>query len=667
MKLNLSKKIALFVGILVVLVSLTIGLISLKISSDAIVYEVEQAMIQYSNEGAKRIDTYIDVSLAALYEVANRERTRTMNLEIQIDSLKEDVERLGYMDMAVVFPDGTAHYVLDGGTADLGDRNYIIRGFQGEANVSDPLVSRVTGRVVMMYAAPIEVNGKIEGVLIGRRDGATLNDITDQLGLGDNGFAFILGADGTVYSHPDREFVMEQRNVFTEIETDESLKDLGIALQKLGLGNTGLANHRFMEVNYITAISQIHNSEWSLGIAADRSKVLNRITYLRNMMLIAFFAILILGVIASIVLAKSISKPITYLVDIIKKMSEYDLILNSDHSAMKSINRSDEIGVMTRAVVKMQNNLINLVKNVTELSQKLASSSEELLTNSQQSAETAGEIAKTIEEISKGASEQAQENEKGVEGITALGEYIEETKRMRNNLNGSIDNVDILKNEGINILKDLVEKTMDSSKAAEEMNSVVLETNKSAIEIQDASEMLKNIASQTNMLALNASIEAARAGDMGKGFAVVAEEIRRLAEQSGRFTDKILKVIKELNGKSQSAVQIMDEASKVVECQNMIVENTNTKFEGISNSIEDMKGLIQLLNESSKKMEMKKENIISTIENLSAISQQNAAGTQEAAASVEEQTASIMEIANSTDFLSDLAQEMMMSIEKFKY
>lgn len=667
MKLDLSKRITIFVGILVLLVSLSIGLISIKISSDVIIDEAEQAMLKYADEGAKRIDARINVSLASLYEVANRNRTKTMDLEIQKESMKNDVKRLGYLDLAIVMPDGTAHYILDEGIAQLGDREYVKKAFQGEANISDPIISRVTNSVVMMLAAPIEIDGNVEAVLIGRRDGTALNDITDEMGLSDGGFAFVLGPDGTIYSHPDREFVMEQRNIFEDIDTEGSLKELGVAVSNLGIGNNGLANHKFLEKEYITVMSKIPNSKWVLGVASDKAEVLHSVISLRNSILIVFTIVFILGILASIALARSISNPIKYLVDIITKMSRYDLKFDKNHKAIKSITRKDEIGIITKSIVKMQSNLILLIKNIAQTSDRLTSASEELSSNSQQSALAAGEVAKTIEEIARGATNQAKENEQGVESISELGNYIENTREIRNNLNGALEDVDILKNEGIHILEDLVEKSMESSEATREINNVVFETNESAKKIESASEMLKGIAAQTNMLALNASIEAARAGDLGKGFAIVAEEIRALAEQSGKFTNEISQIIQELSEKSKNAVISIAAAAEIVKSQNEIVDNTSKKFNGISSAIEIMKSEITILNDASQKMEDKKGDIIDVISNLSAISQENAAGTEQASASVEQQTASIMEIADSTNFLAELAQKMMIEIEKFKY
>ncbi|PKM51878.1 MAG: hypothetical protein CVV02_04515 [Firmicutes bacterium HGW-Firmicutes-7] len=164
MKINLSKRIAMFVAALIIFVSLILGITAVKFSSDVIVETAEDAMLEYAIEGANEMKALIDIRLGILNEVASRERTRTMIWETQMVSLSQDVERLGYLDMAVVLPNGTATYVISGETAQLGDRAYIKKALQGEANISDVIVSKVTGTTVLIDAAPIMVNGKVVGV-----------------------------------------------------------------------------------------------------------------------------------------------------------------------------------------------------------------------------------------------------------------------------------------------------------------------------------------------------------------------------------------------------------------------------------------------------------------------------------------------------------------------
>ena len=350
--------------------------------------------------------------------------------------------------------------------------------------------------------------------------------------------------------------------------------------------------------------------------------------------------------------------------------SHLNLLSTGDFSVELSeeyTKSKDEFGEIAIAIRNMQGSIRNIFKNVYLSSQLLAASSEELTATSHQSATAAEEVAKTIEQIAIGSTEQAKDTEKGALNIRELGQLIENDLNYIKSLNASTEEVTKLKNDGLNILKDLVNKTKESSTAAHEVSQIIITTNESASKIEQASQMIINISEQTNLLALNAAIESARAGEAGRGFAVVAEEIRKLAEQSDQFAGEISKIIKELTDKTSYAVNTMANVGRIVDSQTQIVEVTNSKFEGISFSIENMKSIIETINRSAQEMNNKKEEIIQIIQNLSAVSEENAAGTEQASASVEEQTATMQELANSSEALSRLAEELQDSISKFKY
>ncbi|HHX59862.1 MAG TPA: methyl-accepting chemotaxis protein [Epulopiscium sp.] len=329
-------------------------------------------------------------------------------------------------------------------------------------------------------------------------------------------------------------------------------------------------------------------------------------------------------------------------------------------------SKRDEFGQISQAVSRMQTSIKDVLRSVIGASEQLAASSEQLTATSEQSAMAANEVAKVIEDIAHGATDQAKETEDGVFAISVLGDLVMQNRSDIEELNKTTERVNTLKNEGLTILQDLVEKTNINSKSSKQVQKIIINTNESAEKIVTASEMIKSIADQTNLLALNAAIEAARAGESGRGFAVVADEIRKLAEQSTNFTGEISTIITDLTNKTLDAVHTMEELEKVVASQSESVSMTNNKFDGIAQAIEEMKNVIEKVSQSSDQMAHKKEDIIGIIEQLSAISEENAAGTQEAAASVEEQTASTQEIAHSSEELARIAEELNERVAQFK-
>jgi methyl-accepting chemotaxis protein len=667
MKLNLSKRIALTVGLIILLVTATIGIISITYSSNMLLKAEEDSIESLAESGARQVEAVINMRLGILYEAASSDYVSSMNWMLQQRTLSDDVERMGYLDMAVVSREGIAQYVLSGESADLGDRDYVQKALEGEANVSNVLVSKVTNSTVIMYAVPIYNGDLVMGALIGRRDGAALNEITDELGVGERGYAFIVGSDSTFYAHPNREIVLGQVNAYEEIDSDGSLKDFGIKLKELGIGNTGIIRYNYEGEKRITAMVQIPGASWVLGIGNYENEVLKDLNNLRNFLLIVALIVLIFGVLAGGFIGVMLAKPIRILESALLAISRYDFTddLNKSHSEV--ISRYDEIGSIARSLYTMKDNILQLIQVVAMNAEHIASSSEELTSISEQTESSANEVSRTIEEIAKGATDQAKQTEQGATATGDLGELIADNQRRLTELNSSINLVKDLTDNGLVAVQDLNDKNSESSEASRKIYNMVVETDKSADRIKVASEMIKNIANQTNLLALNASIEAARAGDAGRGFAVVAEEIRKLAEQSKRFTDEISDIILELTTNTGASVDVFGAVSTIMETQTASVENTIDKFSGIREAIDEIRVIIDNLNSSGNNMDNKKEEMIGTIENLSAISEENAAATEEASASVEMQTNSIAEIAYASESLAKLAQELQIEISKFKY
>lgn len=666
MRKKLSIKMMVYIGGLVILVAIGLGTTALFFATDTVREEAEITMMQITDLGAAEVETLIKGQLDVLYEVANRQQMQTMNWELQQEDLADDVERLGYLDMAVVTPDGTATYVIGDTVSELGDRDYVQKGFDGVANVSDVLISRVTNSAVLMFAAPIQRGGQTVGVLIARKDGAALNDVTDTMGIGENGYVYVVNREGTIVSHPTRDYVMSQLNIIEEAKTDDGFKEVAEMLETTLVEERGLGQYQFQGRNMYGGYAPVAGTDWILINVALEDEFFEGLVSMQRGLLFASIAFVLIGLLIAVLLGRSIASPITYLSEALNKIAKYDLTVEEDLQGKKIRKKEDEIGKIAKAVEMMRNNLKELIHEINDDAVNVSASSEELTATSEQVSLASDEVAKTIEEIAEGATDQAKETTDGAHEINILGDIITTEIELVKILNDSANQVDQLKEEGLVVLKDLEDKTNENKVASKEVENIIIETNENADKIASASDMIKNIAEQTNLLALNASIEAARAGEAGRGFAVVADEIRKLAEETNQFAGEISDTITSLGQMTEKGVRTMNKAGKIASAQMLSLDNTHHKFEGISTAVDQVKNVVKELNESTEGMMDKKTQIINIIENLSAISQENAASTEEASASVEEQTASMAQISQASEELSKLAEEMQKSISRFR-
>nr|WP_028305420.1 methyl-accepting chemotaxis protein [Desulfitobacterium sp. PCE1] len=354
-----------------------------------------------------------------------------------------------------------------------------------------------------------------------------------------------------------------------------------------------------------------------------------------------------------------ISQPIQKLIDIVEHLNI------SENIPEQFMNRKDEVGGLSRAFQGVIYNIRSLVEGLASSSEKLAGSAAFLKTISQESSNASMEVAKTIEGIAHGASDQATEIQSGVAQMDVLGHLVAEDQKKVEDLRRATDKVEQLKDEGTTILADLIEITHQNGKSAQEVRETILETNESAENIVEASLKIKEIAAQTNLLALNAAIEAARAGEQGRGFAVVAEEIRKLAEDSNRFTTEIENITKVLTLKTQEAVVKMGEMDSVVKIQSESVSATETKFVGIAEAIDSIQEYTEIISSSTEDIADKNQSIMNMIQSLSAIAEESAASTEEVSASVQEQTAAMDQIAGASQELADLAEELESNMQGF--
>jgi len=524
--------------------------------------------------------------------------------------------------------------------------------------VSIPYEDASSGQTVITVSTQIKKDGKTIGVLgidIFMKD---IKELINGIKLYDTGFAYVIDSEGYIVSYKDYDPSEELSKI--EDGSKESLVDPILE----GEDKTFYSVED--GVKRVNSKYDIIGTDWTLVVSVPESEVMSDVQKLSLFMISigAFFFVLILGLLLWII--KSITSPIAALGKDMEKLADYDFSEEVKAGISKNSGRKDEIGSISRGTEKVVERLRDIVLNIREVSGHIHDVSDEIADNAKSTAKASDELTKAVDGISIGAMHQAEDMQRGTKAMQSMGEALRANEESMIELNQSSDGVYDAKEKGISAIKDLINTTAKVEESALKVSEVIERTDEGAKKIDEASTMIKSIAGQTNLLALNAAIEAARAGEAGKGFAVVADEIRKLAEQTDKFTEEIVVVVRNLSERTKEAVDIMEEVKTVVGEQVTCVDETEKQFVYISDEIDVTKTIIGKLNDSEKELEDARGELSEIVEGLAAVSEENAAATEECLASVEEQAASTSIIESSAERLPEMARGLEEAVQKFK-
>ncbi len=614
--MTLGTKLITMTTLFVLLNSIGLSLIAYSTARASLEKEISASLVSMAGEGARYVRSRLDTYIAAIEGVTGHPDIKSMDWNLQQPLLGAEMVRFGYQGLGIVGSDGTVRY-HDNTTGRLGENEFVQKAFDGATNISDVIVDPVTGDAYILLCAPIKLGVNVPAVLVARLDGAFLSRITDRIKYGENGYSYIINEEGDLIAHPERDFVLEKRNFISESGTDPEFGGIAEMMSMMTEGETGLGSYRFNGNSLIFGYAPIQRTGWSIAVGADQGEVFEGIGVLRFRMLLFLAVALSVVLVLTVLFSRRLAGPIVHVKNILKDISEGE----GDLTRTLPVDGNDEIGRMSYYFNLTFEKLCKLIGIIQTQAGMLQSSGAEMSDSMSRTASAVKQISDNIQGVKNRIVNQAA----GVEESNATMQSISSTI---SSLNGNIEELSagiiessasitemianiesvgaILKKNSVNV-EELIGAADRGQEGISNVSQNIQTIAQESEGLLQASSIIAGIAGKTNLLAMNAAIEAAHAGDAGRGFAVVADEIRKLAENSGSQAKTITRVLKSLKG----SIDTVSESS----------ENTLRQFDSIVSMIRRVGEQEGIINSAMQEQSSGSQQILEALNEITSVTE----------------------------------------------
>lgn len=516
--------------------------------------------------------------------------------------------------------------------------------------ITNPYIDASSKNAIVTIAKAVKKGDKVAGVVAADFGLETLARQVSTKKIGRTGYLFVFDENGILVSHPNHAFLGK---TIEEVNADfaRSIKE-----------------SRDNRVRYLDADKQEHfgvatknrTTGWTICTSILTSE-LDEDTYPIRMLTILIILIMsIISIVIAFFISRDMSKHIHGIVEHFEAAADGDLTVRAAN------RRKDELGKLSNGLDSMLENISGLLKNIVKSADCVMNTSAHLATNASEVNAAMEDVTRSVGELSQGAIDQAEAAQIGLaemENVARQMDYVtENSEKIRSIFTYTRE----LSETGFKTIDTLTMKSEDAKNATNEVSRVVDDMYNSSLQISNISDALASITAQTNLLSLNAGIEAARAGDAGRGFAVVANEIRKLAEESKTSTEEIKVIIDSIQERASQVAESIKVTREVVREQDIAVTNTKEIFEKILGSIAEVSEKVADISIAIKQTGENKDKLVKMIHDVSSVSQESAAATEELNASSEEIGANVEEFAKFAEELKQLSDDLHREIHRFR-
>ena len=521
---------------------------------------------------------------------------------------------------------------------------------------SEPFYDEVSKITMLTIAKPIIKDNKKVGVVTVDLAINQLEDYIKNIKVGEQGYAFIVTGDGYYLATTDAE-----KNLKVKISEDSVGKISQVGKTITDAKESMLVRNDAFGADSYVSVTPIGTTGLKLVLVLPTEEFhagINKIMYANIMVFVMILIAISLLIIY--LFNNRINMPLTKLIGSAKGLASGDL------TTAVSVERDDEIGELAEDFKIMSNNFKKIITDVNRMAQQVASSGQELCSGSEQSAVGTQEIAQSIVKVAEAVAEQSTLIDKAAESVAVISNSINTASDSAEKTLENVESSAVSAKNGYTSVKSAIGQMENIDAKINEAAETVLNLGTQSKQIGEIVSTISDIAGQTNLLALNAAIEAARAGEQGRGFAVVADEVRKLAEQSQVAAKHIADLIREIQTQTTKAVEFMKTGTQEVKLGSQLVGDAGKTFSEIVTKVDKVTLDVKLVVAEIKKIVQERDLMVKLIDNLEVIGTKTSDQSQNVSATVEEQAATLEQLAAVSRSLSEMSQELHKVVNSFK-